>query len=100
MNTHTRHCGFFLALSYIFQHSFAGCLVYIFVNLFQYFLFWLENILGQHGIYFKIKEDKFFKMLGCEAWIHNSLYEIVTSEIAVMSQEQNVTVMIAISVKY
>lgn len=60
----------------------------------------MENILEQHGIYFKIKEDKFFKILGCESWIHNSMCEIMTSEIAVISQEQVVTIMIAISVKY
>lgn len=59
----------------------------------------MEKILKQHGIYFKIKEDKFFKILGCEAWMHNSTYEITTSVIAVISQEQDVTVMIAISVK-
>lgn len=59
----------------------------------------MEKILKQHGIYFKIKEDKFFKISGCEAWMHNSTYEITTSVIAVTSQEQDVTVMIAISVK-
>lgn len=59
----------------------------------------MKNILEQHGIYFKIKEDKFLKILSCEACMHNSIYEIVTSVIAVISQEQDVKVMIAISVK-
>lgn len=59
----------------------------------------MGNILEQHGTYLKIKEDNFFIVLVCEAWIHNSTYKIMTSEIALISQEQGVTVMIAISVK-
>lgn len=57
----------------------------------------MENILEQNDIYFKIKEDKI--LLGYEAWMHNYMYKIMTSEIAVISQEQDVTVMIAISAK-
>ena len=59
----------------------------------------MENILEQHGIHLKIIEDKFFKILVCEAQIRNFTYKMITSEMAIIAQEQDVTVMIEVSVK-
>jgi len=59
----------------------------------------MENILEQVGIHLRIVKDKFFKILVCETQIHNFIYTVITSEMAVIAQEQNVTVVIDISIK-
>lgn len=53
--------------------------------------FWMENILDQHGIHLKIIEDKFFKILVCEAQIRNFTCKILTSEMAIIAQEKDVS---------
>lgn len=61
--------------------------------------FWVEDILEQHGIHLKIIEDKFVKILVCEAQIYNFTYNMTTSELAIIFQEQDVTVKIDILIK-
>lgn len=51
----------------------------------------MENILDQQGIHLKIIEDKFFKILVCEAQIRNFTCKILTSEMAIIAQEKDVS---------
>lgn len=61
--------------------------------------FWIENILEQHGIHLKIIKDKFFKILFCDAQICNFTYQMITAEMANITQERDVTVITDISIK-
>ena len=77
------------------------CLIKNYISHFSVVMssFWMENILEQVGIHLRIVKDKFFKILVCETQIHNFIYTVITSEMAVIAQEQNVTVVIDISIK-
>lgn len=59
----------------------------------------MDDILEQHGIHLKIIEDKFVEILVCEAQICNFMYKMTTSELAIIFQEQDVTVKIDILIK-